>query len=208
MVTIIIYMLLSEGTAPVHSGAPCTRCVEASVRCVPASSCSGSRVSRQSSVGGHQLTTSTTTLLSCYCEACQQWLYLACHPNGLQISNALQQTVLQIALIKLTKNRTQNPKLHLYKSKGPLVYLENFNLLSISKFFACVQGVVLIVQFWSSANCTGCPTIEYSLSFGCFLGFPCWYRGLFYHFSTAQETTIPKLTLLSNQELIKLQRKT
>ena len=57
---------------------------------------------------------------------------------------------------------------------------------------------------------TGCPTIEYSLSFGCFLGCPCSYRGLFYHFSTAQETTIPKLTLLASlcQKLIKLQSKT
>ena len=52
---------------------------------------------------------------------------------------------------------------------------------------------------------TGCPTIEFSLCFACFLGFPCSYRGSFYHFSTAQETTIPKLTLLS---LIKLQSKT
>ena len=57
---------------------------------------------------------------------------------------------------------------------------------------------------------TGCPTIEFSLCFACFLGFPCSYRGSFYHFSTAQETTIPKLTLLSSlyQKLIKLQSKT
>ena len=56
---------------------------------------------------------------------------------------------------------------------------------------------------------TGCPTIEFSLCFACFLGFPCSYRGSFYHFSTAQETTIPKLTLLSSlrQKLIKLQSK-
>ena len=61
------------------------------------------------------------------------------------------------------------------------------------------------VCFWT----TGCPTIEYSLCFGCFLGFQCSYRGLFYHFYTAQETTIPKLTLLSSlrQKLIKLQSK-
>ena len=58
--------------------------------------------------------------------------------------------------------------------------------------------------------CTGCPTIEFSLCFACFLGFPCSYRGSFYHFSTAQETTIPKLTLLSSlyQKLTKLQNKT
>ena len=57
---------------------------------------------------------------------------------------------------------------------------------------------------------TGCPTIEYSLCFGCFLGFQCSYRCLFYHFSTAQEMTIPKLTLLSSLRLtlIKLQSKT
>ena len=57
---------------------------------------------------------------------------------------------------------------------------------------------------------TGCPTIEYSVCFVCFLGFWCSYRGLFYHFSTAQETTIPKLTLLSSlhQKLINLQSKT
>ena len=30
---------------------------------------------------------------------------------------------------------------------------------------------------------TGCPTIEYSLCFGCFLGFQCSYRCSFYHFS-------------------------
>ena len=56
---------------------------------------------------------------------------------------------------------------------------------------------------------TGCPAIEFSLCFACFLGFPCSYRGSFYHFSTAQETTIPKLTLLSSlhQKLIKLQSK-
>ena len=56
---------------------------------------------------------------------------------------------------------------------------------------------------------TGCPTIEFSLCFACFLGFLCSYRGSFYHFSTAQETTIPKLTLLSSlcQKLIKLQSK-
>ena len=35
---------------------------------------------------------------------------------------------------------------------------------------------------------TGCPTIEYSLCFGCFLGFQSSYRGAYYHFSTAQET--------------------
>merc|ERR1712155_403409 len=57
---------------------------------------------------------------------------------------------------------------------------------------------------------TGCPTIEFSLCFACFLGFPCSYRGSFYHFSTAQEMTIPKLILLSSlyQKLIKLQSKT
>ena len=57
---------------------------------------------------------------------------------------------------------------------------------------------------------TGCPTIEFSLCFGCFLGFHSSYRGVFYHFSTAQETQIPKLTLLSSlpQKLIKLQHKT
>merc|ERR1712155_329058 len=57
---------------------------------------------------------------------------------------------------------------------------------------------------------TGCPTIEFSLCFACFLGFPCSYRGSFYHFSTAQEMTIPKLTLLSSlyKKLIKLQSKT
>ena len=57
---------------------------------------------------------------------------------------------------------------------------------------------------------TGCTTIEYSLCFGCFLGFQCSYRCLFYHFSTAQEMTIPKLTLLSSLRLtlIKLQSKT
>ena len=63
--------------------------------------------------------------------------------------------------------------------------------------------------FWLKAP-TGCPTIEYSLCFGCFLGFQCSYRCLFYHFSTAQEMTIPKLTLLSSLRLtlIKLQSKT
>ena len=56
---------------------------------------------------------------------------------------------------------------------------------------------------------TGCPTIEFSLCFACFLGFPWSYRGSFYHFSAAQETRIPKLTLLSSlyQKLIKLQSK-
>ena len=60
------------------------------------------------------------------------------------------------------------------------------------------------------AKCRVSQKIEYSLSFGCFLGFPSLYRGLFYHFSTAQEMLIPKLTLLLNlrQELIKLQGKT
>ena len=29
---------------------------------------------------------------------------------------------------------------------------------------------------------TGCPTIEFSLCFACYLGFPCSYRGSFYHF--------------------------
>ena len=57
---------------------------------------------------------------------------------------------------------------------------------------------------------TGCPTIEYSLCFGCFLSFQSSYREVFYHFLTAQETRIPKLTLLSSlrQKLIKLQSKT
>ena len=57
---------------------------------------------------------------------------------------------------------------------------------------------------------TGCPISKVPLCFACFLGFPCSYRGSFYHFSTAQETRIPKLTLLSSlrQKLIKLQSKT
>ena len=57
---------------------------------------------------------------------------------------------------------------------------------------------------------TGCPTIEYSLCFGCFLSFQSSYRGIFYYISTAQETMIPKLTLLSSlcQKLINLQSKT
>ena len=42
---------------------------------------------------------------------------------------------------------------------------------------------------------TGCPIIEFPLCFGCFLGFQSSYRGVFYHFSTAQETRIPKLTV-------------
>ena len=42
---------------------------------------------------------------------------------------------------------------------------------------------------------TGCPTIEFSLCFAFFLGLPYSYRGSFYHFSTAQETTIPKTHL-------------
>ena len=55
---------------------------------------------------------------------------------------------------------------------------------------------------------TGCPISKVPLA--CFLGFPCSYRGSFHHFSIAQETTIPKLTLLSSlrQKLIKLQSKT
>ena len=57
---------------------------------------------------------------------------------------------------------------------------------------------------------TWCPKSKFPLCFGCFLGFPCLYRGSFYHFSTAQETTISKLTLLSSlcQKLIKLLSKT
>ena len=57
---------------------------------------------------------------------------------------------------------------------------------------------------------TECPTIEYSLCFGCFLSFQSSYREVFYHFLTAQETRIPKLTLLSSlcQKLIKLHSKT
>ena len=57
---------------------------------------------------------------------------------------------------------------------------------------------------------TGCPISKVPLCFGCFLGFPCLYRGSFYHFSTAQETRIPKFTLLSSlrQKFIKLQSKT
>ena len=62
-----------------------------------------------------------------------------------------------------------------------------------------------VQQFWH----TGCPTIEFSPCFACFLGFPCSYRVSFYHFSTALKTTIPKLTLLSSlrQKFIKLQSK-
>ena len=57
---------------------------------------------------------------------------------------------------------------------------------------------------------TGCPISKVPLCFACFLGFPCSYRGSFYHFSTAQEMRIPKLTLLSSlcQKLIKSQSKT
>ena len=35
---------------------------------------------------------------------------------------------------------------------------------------------------------TGCPTIEFSLCFACFLSFQSSYRRSFYHFTTAQET--------------------
>ena len=57
---------------------------------------------------------------------------------------------------------------------------------------------------------TGCPISKVPLCFGCFRGFPCSYRGSFYHFSTAQEMRIPKLALLSSlrQKLIKSQSKT
>ena len=40
----------------------------------------------------------------------------------------------------------------------------------------------------ASPQSTGCPTIEFSLCFACFLGFQCLYRRSFYHFSTPQET--------------------
>ena len=65
----------------------------------------------------------------------------------------------------------------------------------------------ICIEDEGSKTGTGCPTIEYSLCFGCFLGFQC--SCLFYHFSTAQEMTIPKLTLLSSLRLtlIKLQSK-
>ena len=58
-------------------------------------------------------------------------------------------------------------------------------------------GILLGCAVHATHASTGCPTIEYSLCFGCFLGFQCSYRGLIYHFSTAQETTIPKLSLFT-----------
>ena len=68
----------------------------------------------------------------------------------------------------------------------------------------------ICIEDEGSKTGTGCPTIEYSLCFGCFLSFQSSYREVFYHFLTAQETRIPKLTLLSSlrQKLIKLQSKT
>ena len=67
----------------------------------------------------------------------------------------------------------------------------------------CTGGKLFLFHIFNGD--TGCPTIEFSLCFACFLGFPCSYRGSFYHFSTAQETRILKLTLISSlfQKLIK-----
>ena len=57
------------------------------------------------------------------------------------------------------------------------------------------------IKFWVKFIFTGCPKSKFPLCFGCFLGFPCSYRGSFYHFSTAQETTIPKLTFLPTSKI-------
>ena len=78
-----------------------------------------------------------------------------------------------------------------------------------SSFIVCVVRVIEDILHLKATGHTGCPKSKFPLCFGCFLGFPCLYRGSFYHFSTAQETMIPKLTLLSSlcQKFIKLQSK-
>ena len=84
------------------------------------------------------------------------------------------------------------------------------------RYFILICAFYPLIANYEQVTCifkyssTGCPISKVPLCFACFLGFPCSYRGSFYHFSTAQETTIPKLTLLSSlyQKLIKLQSKT
>ena len=93
-----------------------------------------------------------------------------------------------------------------------LLLYKNMSVCCIATYLAikyCIYMHILPHIATTFSVHTGCPISKFPLCFGCFLGFPCLYRGSFYHFSTAQETRIPKLTLLSSlrQKLIKLQSK-
>ena len=110
--------------------------------------------------------------------------------------------------ISTLQHRDTHGQYNVKGCKGPKKWSRNIDFADIMNRYRSLamnlnKSYPLILR-------TGCPTIEYSLCFGCFLGFQCSYRCLFYHFSTAQEMTIPKLTLLSSLRLtlIKLQSKT
>ena len=68
-----------------------------------------------------------------------------------------------------------------------------FTTCQVKTFFrgsGVQSNLLLSAQIMSAvmALTTGCPTIEFSLCFACFLSFQSSYRRSFYHFTTAQET--------------------
>ena len=58
----------------------------------------------------------------------------------------------------------------------------------VSFLLCCVTHSEYYLHYCSREDPTGCPTIEFSLCFACFLSFQRSYRRSFYHFTTAQET--------------------